>query len=512
MLNNPANALQTSVLIVGAGPTGLTLACDLAGRGIAVRIVEKASSPNTASRAKGIQPRTLELFDNLGIIDEVLAAGCDYPRFRVYVWRFTLGWSMQKHRKPTAEVPYPNTWLLPQSRAEEVLRARLAQFGQAVEFATEITDVSQDPSGVTATLLQNHRSSEIRADFLIGADGGHSFIRKAIGAGFEGETRDTELMLIGDVRVNGLARDYWHVWPKARGGTVALCPLPGTDCFQFTAQLPAGAPPPNLSHFDVQDFFHAATGSAATLHDPAWMSIYRPNIRMVDRYRFGRVFLAGDAAHVHPPTGGQGLNTGVQDAFNLGWKLALVLRGASQDLLDTYEEERLPIAAGVLGISTRLHRQTVRHGLFPQRRGAKTKQLALHYRGRSLSCDEGPARSTPRAGDRAPDALCRTPEGAQVRLFDLFRGPHSTLLAFGHGHENLVAETNRCFAPFVRAHHLAGPRQPEILLVRPDGYIGLATRNPGSVSKYLRQVLKIPESRPGEIMTSWLNQDPNSVA
>jgi 2-polyprenyl-6-methoxyphenol hydroxylase-like FAD-dependent oxidoreductase len=475
---------RTSVLIVGAGPTGLTLACDLARRGIALRIVEKAPEPSIAARAKGLQPRTLEVFHNLGVIDEVLAAGAEYPPLRAYLWRLALGWRMHKRHKPTAEIPYPNTWLVPQGRTEAILRNRLAQFAVQVEFATELTGLAEGSSGVTASLLQNNQPIQTRADFLVGADGGHSFVRKALGIGFEGETRESERMIVGDVRVRGLDRAHWHVWPKARGGACALCPLPGTESFQFTAQLPAGAPVPNFSPSGIQSFFHAATGSAAALYHPEGFSVYRPNIRMVDRYRQGRIFLAGDAAHVHPPTGGQGLNTGVQDAFNLGWKLALLLGGGSERILDTYEEERLPIAASVLGISTRLYTQTMRNGLRPQRRGAETTQLGLHYRGSSLSRDGGDSRSPLQAGDRAPDGICRVAGGPPVRLFDLFRGTHFTLLAFGMDYRpadsSLVQTCRICEAP--RAY---GIRHPALVLVRPDGYIALITRDAKKVCDYL---------------------------
>jgi 2-polyprenyl-6-methoxyphenol hydroxylase-like FAD-dependent oxidoreductase len=164
-------------------------------------------------------------------------------------------------------------------------------------------------------------------------------------------------MLVGDVQVDVLDRDHWHSWPKHKDGWVALCPLPSTNSFQFQAQIPPDEPDePSLARFQ-QIIDERTSMPAIRLHDATWLSLYRANVRMVDRYRVGRIFLAGDAAHVHSPAGGQGMNTGMQDAYNLGWKLNAVLSEAPASLLDTYEEERLPIAAWLLGATTRLHRQ-----------------------------------------------------------------------------------------------------------------------------------------------------------
>jgi 2-polyprenyl-6-methoxyphenol hydroxylase-like FAD-dependent oxidoreductase len=273
---------------------------------------------------------------------------------------------------------------------------------------------------VDATLSTGER---VRADFLVGCDGGHSMVRKALGLRFDGETVDEIPLLVADVEVNGLDSRDWHVWPFAKDGAVALCPLPNTSLFQFTARA-------KTAQAGVESTAHKITGHV--VKRVAWSSIYRPSARMVDRYRVGRVFLAGDAAHVHPPTGGQGLNTGVQDAYNLSWKLAHVIGGAPDSLLDTYEVERLPIAAAVLGLTKRLHKTR------STARGDATNQLALHYRMSPLSSGVPFVMLHP--GDRMPDA--RLDDGS--RLFDHLRGPHSTELVTSEG-----------------------PR----ILIRPDGYI-----------------------------------------
>src|ERR1700691_4711852 len=430
-MNNRANI---SVLILGAGPTGLALACVLARRGAAFRIIDKTAKYFAGSRGKGVQPRSLEVLEDLGVIDRILANGRFHLPFRAYDGATVLGdHDMHADRVPTPEVPYASPLIIPQWRVEQILRDRLAAYGGRVELSTELMGFEQERDGVTATLGRPDGIEQLVTEYMVGADGGRSFVRKELGVGFEGETWKHERMLVGDVQVDGLDREHWHSWPKHAAGWVALCPLPATDTFQFQAQIAADEPDEQtLERF--QEITHERTGrSDIRLYGATWLSLYRANVRMVDRYRVGRVFLAGDAAHVHSPAGGQGMNTGIQDAYNLGWKLGEVLAGAPGELLQTYEEERLPIAAAVLGITTKLHRTSFTGKLSDQRRGPETLQLGLHYRGSSLARDERDLPASVEAGDRAPDAPCHDATGRPIRLFDLFRGPHFTLLAFGRG-------------------------------------------------------------------------------
>ena len=413
---------DTTVLIVGAGPTGLTLALDLARRGISFRLVEAATGPFEGSRGKGIQPRTLEILDDLGVIDAILAAGALYPKFRTHLGPFSLrGGSVGSSKEPTEGVPYPNVWMVPQARTEGILRAGLRALGGEVEFGKALATFTQNETGVDATLSTGEI---LRANYLVGCDGGHSTVRRALDLRMDGETFEgnESPWLVADVEIEGLDRRDWHSWPLAKGGLIALCPLPNTSLFQFTSKAKTAAG-------GIEDVVHKVTGYR--VRRVAWNSIYHPAVRMVNRYRVGRVFIAGDAAHVHPPAGGQGLNTGVQDAYNLGWKLAHVVRGGPDSLLDTYEAERLPIAAAVLGLSKRLYQKG------SIKRGDATNQLALHYRTSPLS--SGITIGSLHPGDRIPDA--RLDDGS--RLFDHLRGPHATELA------------------------TPGPR----ILIRPDGYI-----------------------------------------
>ena len=503
------------MLIVGAGPTGLALACVLGRRGVAFRIIDKTAEYFAGSRGKGLQPRSLEVLEDLGAIDRILANGRFHLPFRAYDGAAVLGdHDMHADRVPTPDVPYASPLIIPQWRVEQILRDRLAAYGGRVELSTELMGFEQERDGVTATLGRPDGIEQLVAEYMVGADGGRSFVRKELGVGFEGETWKHERMLVGDVQVDGLDREHWHSWPKHEAGWVALCPLPSTESFQFQAQIAADEPDePTLERF--QQIVDERTGrSDIRLYGATWLSLYRANVRMVDRYRRGRVFLAGDAAHVHSPAGGQGMNTGIQDAYNLGWKLGEVLAGASGELLDTYEEERLPIAAALLGITTKLHRAIFPGKLDDLRRGPETLQLGLNYRGSSLARDERDAPRSVQAGDRAPDAPCHN-AGKRIRLFDLFRGPHFTLLAFGQG--VTTAAITRRYGSSVHAYTIlraeeesAGHAAPDtamvdtaghayraydvaagtLVLVRPDGYIGLITAcsSAGDVAEYLKHV------------------------
>ena len=505
-----------AVLIAGAGPTGLTLALDLARRGVRVRIIEKCATFPAGSRGRGIQPRTQEVLDDLGIIEALHAAGSSYPPMRAYqdgavVWEAPLA----EHLAATSDVPYPNPWMTPQWRTTALLRQRLAAFGVDVELETELADFEQDVNGVMATLVcpagDTSRTERVRAGYVVGADGGHSTVRQRLGIAFEGTTDDNFRLFVADVRVSGINREFWHVWREPAQGRliVGLCPLGGTDLFQFIAQLDIDGTGLDAGMSTVEElarYFVAHTGRTDIRFEAVtWQTSWRPNARLAKQFRDGRVFLAGDAAHVHPPTGGLGLNTGVQDAYNLGWKLGAVLKGAPAALLDTYEQERWPIAAQVLGLSQQMLDQAISRTGQPGmlRRGSEPRQLGIHYRDGALSCDDRQLSASTehavRAGDRAPDA----PLDPGVRLFDVFRGPHATLLGFGIARTaqgDTFEEVNRRFGGSVHTHALSSRDAYEtayrtygmdvgtFVLVRPDGYIGLVTQRPSTVLDYLATI------------------------
>jgi 2-polyprenyl-6-methoxyphenol hydroxylase-like FAD-dependent oxidoreductase len=483
-------AEQIQVLIVGAGPTGLALACDLARRGVQFRIVDKARQYFIGSKAKGLQPRSLEVMDDFGIVEQVVGNGRFHIPFRGYDGPNVLGEKdVHEGRNPTPSTPYASPLITPQWRIEEALRNLLESSGQRVELATELIALEQADNSVTATLRHDNREEKVSCRYLAAADGGRSFVRKFLQVPFEGETWKDERMYVGDVRLQGLDRDAWHAWSKHPDGFLALCPLPSTDTFQFQAQVPPEEDrEPSLELF--REIIQKRTGGMEIeLTDLPWMSLYRVNVRMVARYRIGRVFLAGDAAHVHSPAGGQGMNTGIQDAYNLGWKLGAVLAGAPDALLDSYEEERLPVAANVLGLSSKLYKQISSENQEKMRREAVTLQLGITYKEMSLSTTSGSPALKIAAGDRAPDAPGLNAKGESIRLFDLFRGPHFTLLQLfasdGPGVslspavklievQQTPMEPSHQGQPFVDAfgHFSHAYGDGEYLLVRPDGYVG----------------------------------------
>ncbi|MEU1516661.1 FAD-dependent monooxygenase [Streptomyces sp. NPDC005811] len=443
---------QTDVLIVGAGPTGLALGIDLARRGVDALVVERGATLAPGSRGKGLQPRTLEVYEDLGVLDAVLAAGGPYPVGMI--WQDGKQAGEHEMFDPAEDGEegsrFTVPWMIPQWRNQEILRARLAELGGGIAFGHELTGIEQDAEGVTAHFASG---GPVRARYAVAADGGRSTVRRALGIGMTGETVDPDPLLVADVRIRGLERTWWHVFPPAGEGTgfLALCPLAGTEDFQLVAQFPDGTDlEPLLSPAGVRAVIAERTHlGPGDVTEVGWSSNFRPRAALADRFRAGRVLLAGDAAHVHSPAGGQGLNTSVQDAYNLGWKLGAVLGGrAPESLLDTYEEERRPNAAAMLGLSTAIHRGEAR-------RGAKTRQLGLDYRASSLTEE---TRRTPggvRAGDRLPD---RTLDGA--RLFDRLRGPDWTVVTLDEG----------------------------VLLVRPDGYVGWAGETETGMADYRARV------------------------
>jgi 2-polyprenyl-6-methoxyphenol hydroxylase-like FAD-dependent oxidoreductase len=476
---------STQVLICGAGAAGLTLAIDLARRGVSLRLIDKLPAPFAGSRGKGIQPRTLEVFEDLGVVDRLAAVGGPYPTQRLHKADGTTVDTQEiAVAPPTAEEPYRAPLMVPQFRTEAVLRERLAELGGAPEYGRELTGFDQDADGVTATVAGPDGVETIRCRYLVGGDGGRSFVRRALDIGFPGKTLGVRAV-VADIELDGLSRDAWH-----RSGEgdmdrqIGLCPLPHTDLFQLQAPIPPenekGEGEVDLSSAGLQAFVDSRwPAGGLTVGKVAWASAYGMNARLADRYRVGRVLLIGDAAHIHPPTGGQGLNTSVQDAYNLGWKLAAVLAGAPGTLLDTYEEERRPIAAGMLGLATGLLDKAKQGDM---KRGREVHQLDLGYRFSSLALEADRSEHLLQPGDRAPDGLLRGAAGHSVRLFDLLAGPHWTLLA--RGVDPVALPSPR---PGLRAHAIGldgelhdpddalaaayGLADGELALIRPDGYV-----------------------------------------
>ena len=494
---------ELDVLICGAGPTGLTLALVLAQHGVSFRIIEKMEAPFHGSRGKGLQPRTLEIFEDLGILETIIAAGGPYPPQREYQddgsWRDS---PTTEQRAPTASEPYLTPWMVPQFLTEAAMRARLGELGHQVEFGCELIGLERQEQSVDARVTGKCGEQLLRARYVVAADGGRSFVRNLLEIDFPGKTLGVRAV-VADVTLQGLNRDVWHRFSgNAPERQIALCPLAGTDLFQLQAAL-AGDEQPDLSAAGLTAMVSARTGrtdiNIAAVH---WASAFQMQARLAQRYRVGRVLLAGDAAHVHPPTGGQGLNTSVQDAYNLAWKLAAVLAGAEEALLDTYEEERRPIAASMLGLSSRL---LVEAGRGEMRRGREVQQLDLGYPESSLALETPVRTHGPWAGDRAPDAPVATPSGAPRRLFELFRGTHWTLIGFHvpptqapemHDlHVYLFGPGGNLVDSNSHFHDAYGLEKGDWMVVRPDGYIGaiVASDNLEALLHYLQRAGVSPD-------------------
>ncbi|MFF2545038.1 FAD-dependent monooxygenase [Kitasatospora sp. NPDC058063] len=506
----------TEVLVAGAGPVGLALALGLARAGVACRVVEREPGfRDRGVRGKGVTPRTLEVFHDLGVADAILDRGTLNLKVRTYEGdRITGEVDPAPTNRPTPDRPYNGMLLLAQHHTEAVLRERLAGYGVTVETGTELVGHTQDADGVLATLRRDGRTEQLGARYLVGCDGGRSTVRKLAGIPFLGETWDEERFLMATLDVDGLDADRMHLWNHPRLGVGALVLVPMREDDTWAAHVlvePDGhgeLPAPTPETFR-RLFAERAGLPGVRLHEPTWSTVWRPTVRMVERYRDGRVFLAGDAAHCHSAAGGQGMNTGIQDAHNLSWKLAAVLRGAPEALLDSYQAERLPVAAAVLAATSTQHRRlfgadgaralTDQFRTMANTAGADFTGLSVGYRGGPLGRDLDDTTGI-RAGDRAPDAPCTTADGTPARLFDLFRGPHLTLLTVGE-HPALAGPADgpdlpadstpsgpsgpfdppalpglRRAAVLDPGGHVArayGLRGDAVVLVRPDGYVSL---------------------------------------
>lgn len=497
---------STDVLICGAGAAGLTLAVDLARRGINFRLIDKSPEPFRGSRGKGIQPRSLEVFDDLGVLERMAAMGRPYPRFRHYRGADCVDTDFVETRPLTPAEPYSRPLMLPQYLTEAVLRDRLAELGHRVEFGSELVGLAQFDRAVEAKIEAGNTVETTSARFLIGADGGHSFVRRALDIGFVGETLPGR-GLVADVSLESLTREVSHRWNADRPfEQLVLFPLAGTELFQLQGPVRAQGEV-DVSAGGLERLIAERTGRTDIhVHAVEWASVFGMNMRVADRYRAGCVLLVGDAAHVHPPTGGQGLNTSIQDAYNLGWKLVAVLEGAPEDLLDTYEAERRPIAISVLELTLAFLRAAQRGDM---RRGREAHEMDLGYFDSLLSVDLRSAKGKLRAGARAPDAPFQKADGSGIRLFDVLRGPHWTIVGNGSNMSKRLRlpDGTRCvtvgaagdiddsFGYFAEAYDL---NVGDSVLIRPDGYVGAiipAGQEP-ELKRYIGQVCATPKADP----------------
>jgi 2-polyprenyl-6-methoxyphenol hydroxylase-like FAD-dependent oxidoreductase len=441
----------TDVLIVGAGPIGLTTALELRRRGVACRVVDKLTEPPQYAKAVGVQPRTLELWEAAGVLPAVLDAALPIRGQIVYRNGEQVA-AMDLALPPDMAYGFA---ALPQYETERLLREALARHGCAPERGVELVSFTQDDDGVTALLVGPAGDETVRARYLVGADGAHSIVRKTLGLSFEGGAFPEEYML-GDVEVDwSLPAGYGVRATREEDGRIAdllVCiPLPGRGRYRMSMLVPpalsTAAPAageiahgfeagraPELHH--IQAVIDRLSPEPTTARSLRWSSVFRISHRIAGAYSSGRAFIAGDAAHIHPPTGAQGMNTGIQDAVNLAWKLAAAVNGtAAPGLLDSYDAERRPIGEEVVGRTVKAASTGVQFDTAdPFHAIRREAQLLVGYRGSPIAgpVDEALSPGVPQAGDRAPDArgLVRDIVQFPVRLFELFRTPGHSLLLY----------------------------------------------------------------------------------
>ncbi len=494
-----ANATSTTdVLVVGAGPTGLTMACELRRHGAVCRIVDKNAHATDQSRATDMQARTLEILDHMGIVDRAIARGHVASKIAFYSGGRPIGTLALE----VLDSPYPCILGISQHATEAMLAERLDELGGAIEREVQLTSFRQDADGVIATLRRADGAEEsVRARYLVACDGASSTVRQSLGLSFEGLTYEEHFLLCDAHVAWGFPSDESAIFFSDDGFLVAL-PMPGDRNMRIFVNAPPEEEP-TLATFER--LFTKRACVPAKLSNPGWTSRFRLHSRKVDRFRVGRIFLAGDAAHIHSPVGGQGMNLGMQDAYNLAWKLALVLRGRGREsLLESYDPEREPLADLVLGETHRGTRMALLGNPFAKtlrdtfmglmsrfepmakRMLATQAELSWSYvdspivgeRRRSvlragLDADPMSERATvgehfafggaPCAGERAPDA--KFGERGDKRLFDVLRGTKHTLLLFDgrastpHGYARLARIAARV-APYadVVATHAVVPR------------------------------------------------------
>lgn len=503
------------ILVVGAGPVGLTMASELARHGVRCRLIDRADRALPYCRAIGVTPRTLEVWEDMGVVREMIDRGLWIVGLRSQI----AGQPAQDAVAPPLGLPFAQLGL-PQYETEGVLTEHLRRAGIDIERGSELVGLTQDGNGATATIRKaDGTTEEARFSHVVGCDGAHSAVRKAADIGFDGEAYPWPFML-GDVHIDwdlayGMA--FRAVRPREDGppDMFIAVPLPEPGRYRVSmlapdALVPAGGTEhgiqaetkgPSLS--DLQAVANDMIAEKPKLSDLRWSSIFRISMRLASRYRESRLFIAGDAAHIHPPTGGQGMNTGIQDAYNLAWKLALVVQGAGRsELLDSYDAERRPVGADVVKRTQAASESYGREkGKAPDRMA--DTQILVSYRGTPFVADENSALPGSAAGDRAPDVegLTRAGFGFPFRLFDIIKGTEHVLLvqlADAAQAEDAVAfarDLRKDRGPWVRVAAIAATalsdtaqlpcfldpqgrfakaygRDARAILVRPDGYIG----------------------------------------
>jgi 2-polyprenyl-6-methoxyphenol hydroxylase-like FAD-dependent oxidoreductase len=519
--------MDADVLVVGAGPTGLMLANQLVRRGVRVLIIDRHAGPSLQTRALGVQARTLEIYAKLGIVDRALELGKRGTGANI--------WSQGRKmaRVPLGEAgknitPYPYILVLGQDDNEQIMGDKLRELGVAVQWNTELVGIEQEPGQVIATLkLPDGTIRKALAAWVAGCDGAHSAVRELSGITFPGAPYE-HVFFVADVEATGsMVQDEVNVY-LWREGFHLLFPMRGKDHWRIVGIVPPALRDKDGVNFDaVIPSLRNEAGAGLSFKTCTWFSTYRIHHRAASRFRDGRCFLLGDAAHIHSPVGAQGMNTGLQDAYNLAWKLALVVKDqAEAALLDTYEEERIPVARRLLNTTDRAFKLIVsdsrlagllrtkilaRVAAFAMRRAwmqriafRTVSQTGIEYRKGSLSqSQDGLPKSAPHGGDRFPWLRLKVrADGPVEDLFQKLDDTHFNLIVLGQPsppeatlHLGDLLRIHMIPADPVNDAELARAQIPQtsFYLLRPDGHVGLcgARLEAASVKHYVAERLHL---------------------
>ncbi|HVF67370.1 MAG TPA: FAD-dependent monooxygenase [Pyrinomonadaceae bacterium] len=514
--------IKTDVLVVGAGPTGLSLACQFVRHGVDFVVVEKNGGVTPYSKAIGVHARTLEIYEQMGLAREAVERGAIAGKVRLLAGGELRG-EFDLSGIGEGLSPYPFVLMLEQSKNERLLYEYLKGRGKDVLWNTSLESFSQTGGGVTARLkTAAGESRAVEAKYLVGCDGAKSPVRHALGLAFEGSTFE-RTFYVADAQVD------WRFGHDALTGSlsketfVIFFPLKGEKRYRIVGVFPEefAKDEGDVLYEEIEARIKQEAEMELDIHDVEWFSTYKVHTRHVSRFDAGRCFLAGDSAHVHSPAGAQGMNTGIQDAYNLAWKLALVLKGlAGEKLLDTYNEERLENAKNLLRSTDRMFQLVagpewflsfLRTNVFPNVAGylfgldavkrfvfPLVSQIGINYRHSPLSLRAGDDDFKVRAGDRMPYFLV---DGESV--YDRLRAPKFHLLTFTNdpapprAAAALQTEAASPDAGLVDSHAFRlGPQvreafgtdRPFKVLLRPDNYIGYITAGPpsGGLEDYLK--------------------------
>ncbi|EFH84131.1 FAD-dependent monooxygenase [Ktedonobacter racemifer] len=559
MVQNVADRYDTEVLVVGAGPTGMVLASELTRHGVRCRIIDRLPHGSQESKALGVQARTLELFEKMGIAKAMLEYGVQIKGMSVYSHHQRIA------HLDTRSIPshYPFILSIPQWQTERILSDHLARQQVEIEHEVALVALRQDDSGVEALLEHADGQQErVRARWLAGCDGPHSTVRHLLKMGFEGRTFEQSFAL-ADVFMDWYLPHQQAAFFLQEGDIVACFPLPDSLHRIIIAYKPRSAPEEDVTLEEVQQALEKCGLKDARVHDMSWSSRFHINQRKVQHYRQGAVFLAGDACHIHSPIGGQGMNTGIQDAFNLAWKLALVSKQqAHPALLDSYEEERERVGRQLLRVTDLVSRLALLRNSLPSRLrdgaahlvtnskqvrnllATTISQLGVSYRRSPVICEHQPGRlyealSEQRllpgelhAGERALDVNVHLGI-TSMRLHTLCLGTRHVLFVFARRHdpersmklwEEIDGLVRREFSDLVDSYLVLpcsqeasesgrtrtiydaseamytayGIAEDGLVLVRPDGYIGFLCR-PIELERlwsYLDRIFIVSEPRP----------------